>query len=29
MYYLKYLPQLGYGKYDDPHKAIDEMREKD
>ena len=24
----EYLPQLGYGKYDDPHKAIDEMREK-
>ena len=24
----EYLPQLGYGKYEDPHKAIDEMREK-
>ena len=24
----EYLPQLGYGKYEDPAKAIDEMREK-
>ncbi|HIU76088.1 MAG TPA: DUF3502 domain-containing protein, partial [Candidatus Pelethocola excrementipullorum] len=24
----EYLPQLAYGKYDDPHAAIDEMREK-
>lgn len=24
----EYMPQLAYGKYDDPHAAIDEMREK-
>lgn len=24
----EYIPQLAYGKYDDPHAAIDEMREK-
>ena len=24
----EYIPQLGFGKYEDPRKAIDEMREK-